>query len=355
MSEDDELNRRLLGAFGVEFKTGNKSSDSVAMGATEANLKTTPEPAIADASWLFVDSVGALRVVGLVTPARRPGGLHGDMRGIGGHHELDDDRGACLIELPLNVAERLMRGEAVTVRIQPPEQLHVPRSSRGRAIEAVGLHPSYFMEVDDAALHRPHQEYLDRGTAPSVLSLEEAAALIRKTRVDLGLDRAELGRRLGVSAQTVWRYESGETKDIPPSIIAKLGMLHDGSAVSVAAERYRLLVVQMADELQRERGYKAEIARRLGIHPFYVTRVERGGQSVSERTIDDACRRLYLRRDFFTDESLSDPSYRDWIGPDRDAKGDEDPEGQIITSLAALSDDARARVIDYAVRRWGGS
>lgn len=79
------------------------------------------------------------------------------------------------------------------------------------------------------------------------------------------------------------------------------------------AARYQLLIQQLAEELDFHRGYKAEIARRLGIHPSYVTRVERGGQRVSGRLIDEAVRRLRLRPAYFTDDSQESPHYRDFV------------------------------------------
>ena len=41
---------------------------------------------------------------------------------------------------------------------------------------------------------------------------------IKKTRIDLGLSQEGLARRLGVSLQTIHRWETGKTKPSPMAI-----------------------------------------------------------------------------------------------------------------------------------------
>lgn len=53
------------------------------------------------------------------------------------------------------------------------------------------------------------------------------AERIKTLRLKKGLTLKELGERIGVSEQTMWKYESGARPNLKPNIIAKLAVVFD--------------------------------------------------------------------------------------------------------------------------------
>ncbi len=89
----------------------------------------------------------------------------------------------------------------------------------------------------------------------------------------------------------------------------------------LAAARYRELVNQLGAELGRKRGWKARVARKLGVHPSYISKVVAGGAAASGgEVIDRATARIGLRRAFFYDPSADISDYREYLlSPDERA------------------------------------
>jgi transcriptional regulator with XRE-family HTH domain len=81
------------------------------------------------------------------------------------------------------------------------------------------------------------------------------------------------------------------------------------------ATRLRALVDQLAAETGRERGWQAEVARRIGVHRSYVSRVAKGSPvSVGRAVVDKVCETLGLDRTFFyNDAKVEPPDYRAYL------------------------------------------
>lgn len=96
----------------------------------------------------------------------------------------------------------------------------------------------------------------------------------------------------------------------------------------LAAERYTALITQLGAELGEKRGWKSEVARRLGVRPAYVSMLASGARvSVGRRAIDLAIARLGIDRSFFyandpeqTPHRAADPDktphYRQFLSKD---------------------------------------
>lgn len=79
-----------------------------------------------------------------------------------------------------------------------------------------------------------------------------------------------------------------------------------------ATDRYRELVLQLGSELRNRYGWKAAAARRLGVHPSYVSKVlNREVGQVGADVLARACDRLGIAPLFFQREG----SYRLFPGP----------------------------------------
>ena len=70
--------------------------------------------------------------------------------------------------------------------------------------------------------------------------------------------------------------------------------------MTLAAERYALLVKQLGEEMGHRRGWQGKVARFLGVHRSYVSRFMSGTlSSVGPEVIRRAVERLSLSPDFF--------------------------------------------------------
>lgn len=86
----------------------------------------------------------------------------------------------------------------------------------------------------------------------------------------------------------------------------------DSSAV-LAAERFRRMLLAMAAEPAGERGgWQDQVALDIGRSQTFVSMVARGERKPGLRTIERAIEKYGLRREYFFDESLVDPDYRDF-------------------------------------------
>lgn len=81
----------------------------------------------------------------------------------------------------------------------------------------------------------------------------------------------------------------------------------------LAAERYALLVQQLGQELGYGYGWKSAVARTLGVHPSYISRVHKGDRTgIGGAVIARAIESLDLDRSFFTSpEEVTD--YRAFV------------------------------------------
>lgn len=92
--------------------------------------------------------------------------------------------------------------------------------------------------------------------------------------------------------------------------------------------RYRLLLEQLSGE-ERDRGgggkvAQAAVAKKVGVSQTLVSQILRGVKNAGEPSIDTARRRLRIRAEFFTDESLGEtPRYSDHIEIERVVEDDE--------------------------------
>lgn len=68
------------------------------------------------------------------------------------------------------------------------------------------------------------------------------------------------------------------------------------------AQRYLQLIEELGDEMKRVRGWKSEVSRRLGVDQSYISRlIDRERVSIGIDAVEEAVRRLRIRRDFFYD------------------------------------------------------
>ena len=80
----------------------------------------------------------------------------------------------------------------------------------------------------------------------------------------------------------------------------------------LASRRYRELVLELGEEMRNRYGWKAAVARRLGVHASYVSKIVGGAVStVGADIIDRAAARIGLREEYFLDEAGR--SYRDFL------------------------------------------
>lgn len=83
---------------------------------------------------------------------------------------------------------------------------------------------------------------------------------------------------------------------------------------TLPAERLRLLVEQLADEIGRYRGWQSKVARRIGLHRSYVSKITQGARvSAGPSVVEKVCSAMGLDRAFFYDELESPPNHRDFL------------------------------------------
>jgi len=86
--------------------------------------------------------------------------------------------------------------------------------------------------------------------------------------------------------------------------------------MSDAAERYIALVKQLGEAQGKRRGWQTDVAKRLGVHRSFISRVVRGDRSgVSSGVIEKAIFGLNLQPDFFYAETHGAPHYRTYMNP----------------------------------------
>ncbi len=112
---------------------------------------------------------------------------------------------------------------------------------------------------------------------------------IRKRRLDLGLFQKQVAQQIGVSEATIWNWECHESSPqihVLPQVIRFLGYNPLPASESLAG---RLLLTRKGLGITQK-----EMAKRLGIDPTTLARLERGGGS--ENFIQDAeeARRLHI-------------------------------------------------------------
>ena len=83
----------------------------------------------------------------------------------------------------------------------------------------------------------------------------------------------------------------------------------------LATTRYKLLVEQLRNEVGGGFGWKAEVARRLGVAPSYVSKIAAGGAGeIGPTALARAQENLSLDGRFFGDASIGDaPNYTDFV------------------------------------------
>lgn len=90
---------------------------------------------------------------------------------------------------------------------------------------------------------------------------------------------------------------------------------------SVEFQRLWLLIDQLAQEYGRERGWPQRVAKRTGLSLSYVRKLhsgERTGTTVTK--LDSVRRKMRLDPRFFSDPSLTDPHYADFVGVGADER-----------------------------------
>lgn len=91
------------------------------------------------------------------------------------------------------------------------------------------------------------------------------------------------------------------------------------SEKALAAERYALLVEQLAEEQAHAHGWKTHVARTLGVHPSYISRVVKGDRTgIGGAVIARAIAALNIDPRFFTIRSRElgsafRPHYHDYL------------------------------------------
>lgn len=103
-----------------------------------------------------------------------------------------------------------------------------------------------------------------------------------------------------------------------------------------ATEKYLGLVEELGAVYGRGRGWKSKVAAKLGVTPSYISQITTGRNfTVGQEAMSRAIEALGLPADYFTTGEPGD-----------------DAEAVAIRTLAALSTDARERVLRYALERW---
>lgn len=126
---------------------------------------------------------------------------------------------------------------------------------------------------------------------------------------------------------------------------------------SLSAERYRLLVQQIRDELGGEYGWKEEAAARLGVTGAFVGQVESGKRNAGGTSIEKARERLRIHQDFFYEPSLGPaPHYRDHIVSRQSKPSQEEPAYwaefvERYEHLEELTEDDLSEIKRFAARK----
>ncbi len=85
------------------------------------------------------------------------------------------------------------------------------------------------------------------------------------------------------------------------------GATHDAAVPTDTGELAHRRFVQLVQELGREakhsRGWKSEVARRIGVHPSHLSRIISGKRQVGPETLSRAADQLGISLDFFAEES----------------------------------------------------
>lgn len=82
--------------------------------------------------------------------------------------------------------------------------------------------------------------------------------------------------------------------------------------------RFRLMLGQLLDEL----GSQEEVAKRTGLHQTMVSMVLAGTREIGHRGAERVIERMKIDRRFFTDPSVPNPRYKDFVGRPRVASVD---------------------------------
>lgn len=105
------------------------------------------------------------------------------------------------------------------------------------------------------------------------------------------------------------------------------------AADEIARTRYRELVEALRSETEGERGgWQSDVAKRLGITQGMVSKIMRGERDPGLATISKAATRLGIRWQYFTDRTLEDPHWRDFVGQGSDARTEDPPYWQDFLS-----------------------
>lgn len=92
-----------------------------------------------------------------------------------------------------------------------------------------------------------------------------------------------------------------------------LGQTPSVQTPELAAERYILLVEQLAEERGHRWGWKAHVAKQLGVSPAYVSMLSSGERrGVGIDAVEKAIKRLRIDRSYFYGPHTGDPHYRDF-------------------------------------------
>jgi transcriptional regulator with XRE-family HTH domain len=82
------------------------------------------------------------------------------------------------------------------------------------------------------------------------------------------------------------------------------------SEPTLPARRLRELVEHLGASVGKRRGWKAEVARAMGIHPSYVTKIVAGSVTrVSTDVIERIATRIGFERAFFFDPAVGVPDF----------------------------------------------
>lgn len=93
----------------------------------------------------------------------------------------------------------------------------------------------------------------------------------------------------------------------------------------LASRRFFGLVDQLASQVGHRRGWKALVARKLGVHPSYISKIAAGEvKRVGADVIDRATRALSLSPQFFQSEGTDAPPFQDFVVQGRQDLGRAD-------------------------------
>lgn len=110
-----------------------------------------------------------------------------------------------------------------------------------------------------------------------------------------------------------------------------------------AGQRYVLLVEQLGAELNHKRGWKNEVAAKLGVRPAYVSMLTSGSRkTVGAKAIDLAIERMNLTREFFYGDLSVTPHYRDYIDDIRHTAHAASPGTQWLLSRTVKASPLQA-------------